>query len=55
MDVIEGSELQVADAVYAYQLDGKGASRRSSRMTRSPATRRAGCISIMRTRPAPNG
>ncbi len=24
MDVIEGSELQVADAVYAYQLDGKG-------------------------------
>ncbi len=24
MDVIEGSELQIADAVYAYQLDGKG-------------------------------
>lgn len=55
MDVIEGSELQVADAVYAYQLDGKGASRRSNRMTRSPATRRAGCILITRTRPALNG
>ena len=24
MEVIEGRELQVPDAVYAYQLDGKG-------------------------------
>ena len=24
VDVIKGEELQVSDAVYAYQLDGKG-------------------------------